>query len=828
MSSDGLELADDRGETGAVPPPLPPDDPEAWYAPDVRAQTEVHPGVVVTIRDSGGNAGGDSTAGIEPPDRSGGPVGRPTEAGFVYETREPSLPEHERERLARIESYFADANLERPRTREGAVERMEAGFDPKHRRIVDRLVDASHAQHRRIGYHALARLGCLDELTPYALDDRIEVAGVDGDRVVVHTEDFAPATTDLPADPDYLERFASERLDSHTVTFHDFEIPVVLYRENLLGADPFDVKYAVREPDLLPGDADLIAECKERIWETDVDGVVDDSAGFVRDRAEELLSRRLTARNTRAWLAATRHRIRSSLAEWGLAVPPVSERYADDRLDDLVYYVLRDYVGYGELTIPIRDPNLEDIEANRIGERVKVVPRDDLAGDERVPTNLTFEEESEFVNVVKQLAADDGMELNAANPSAKVNLRPPGVEETIRCAVALPVVSEDGPHISIRKQAPDVLTPVDLLEYGSLSTEIVALLWHLYEVHGVVLFCGPTGVGKTTLMNAHMPFIGYRDRPVSIDEGSREVWLPHETGVSLTTREHQDEYKRVSMADLMTETNYLNPDVELIAEINTPESFQTFAEVLNTGHGVIGTTHAGDVETLVNRVVEQNVPTYLLDEVDLLVFPRRVDGERYVGEVVEFVDEERFREFDRQRDDDACGVVRKDDATVYWNTVASRRHDGTYEFAYEHPDLGDDERCCRTTVFESIAEAVDRPPERVEESFHRKHQYVQYLQREGVTDGEELFSFLADLRTDEAATVERLQRRLPAESGDRPLDLPDRNGNDTGRTTVTGADDERRRPATSAGAGDGESDRAGDGDSERQRSRQVQGEEDGD
>jgi hypothetical protein len=204
---------------------------------------------------------------------------------------------------------------------------------------------------------------------------------------------------------------------------------------------------------------------------------------------------------------------------------------------------------------------------------------------------------------------------------------------------------------------------------------------------------------------------------------------------------------------------------------------------------VIGTTHAGDVETLVNRVVEQNVPTYLLDEVDLLVFPRHVDGERYVGEVVEFVDEDRFREFDRERDDDQCGVVRKDDATVYWNTVASRRHNGTYEFAYDHPALGDEERQCRTTVFEGIAEAVDRPVERVEESFHRKHRYVRYLQREGITDGDELFAFLADLRTDEAATVERLQRRTPARPGTgQPVDLPADTENESGGDTVVGPD----------------------------------------
>jgi hypothetical protein len=37
------------------------------------------------------------------------------------------------------------------------------------------------------------------------------------------------------------------------------------------------------------------------------------------------------------------------------------------------------------------------------------------------------------------------------------------------------------------------------------------------------------------------------------------------------------------MADLMTQCNYLNPDIEVIAEINTAASFETFAETLNTG-----------------------------------------------------------------------------------------------------------------------------------------------------------------------------------------------------------------------------------------------------
>jgi type IV secretory pathway ATPase VirB11/archaellum biosynthesis ATPase len=616
-----LEIVDQRQrqDEAVVPAPVPPDGAAAWYAPNVRTQYEILPGVVATIS--------------EDTDR------------LRYDVREPSLSPDDRRAVARIQDHFEDVHTPAPLTREGALERASAGFPEKYQQVLDRLLSASLAARRRIDYHALCDLRLFGTVTPLALDDRIELADVGGgtdgpgatsasasepisteenskkvedrqktssqvddeERLIVHTDDYAPVVTEYPVDAPYLERVAAERLDQYRVSFLGFDVPVVLRREHLLGDDNFAVRYAVQEPDLLPGDEALIAECKERIWEVNVESVVTDRAGFVRERARAFLARRLTARNTRAWLAATEHRIRNALAAYDLAVPPVGSRYAPDRLDDLVYYVLRDYVGYGVLTVPIRDPYIEDIEANRVGERVKVVPRPTVMNNaiadssesavdaataatqsarqtnRRVPTNLVFENETEFVNVVTQLAAADGAELSAAAPSAKVNLDPPGVDETIRCAVALPVVSEGGPHVSIRKQSPDTLTPVDLLERNALSAELVALLWLCYEHERVVLFSGPTGVGKTTLMNAHMPFIPFDRRPISIDEGSREVRLPHETGVSLTTRDHEADYKRVTMADLMTQANYLNPDVEVIAEINTPASFETFAETLNTG-----------------------------------------------------------------------------------------------------------------------------------------------------------------------------------------------------------------------------------------------------
>ncbi|MFB6123061.1 MAG: ATPase, T2SS/T4P/T4SS family, partial [Haloferacaceae archaeon] len=262
--------------------------------------------------------------------------------------------------------------------------------------------------------------------------------------------------------------------------------------------------------------------------------------------------------------------------------------------------------------------------------------------------------------------------------------------------------------------------------------------------------------------NAHMPFVPYDDRPVSIDEGSREVRLPHETGISLTTRDHENEYKRVSMAKLMTETNYLNPDVEVIAEINTPASFETFGETLNTGHGVIGTTHAENVDTLINRVIEQGLPPYLLREIDLVVFPHHVDGDRYVSEAVELLSASEYEALD-DRDGTGrlrSGVVEKGGRTLYWNSVAERDTDGTFRLDYDHPQLDDDRRALGFHLFRRIADRTDRDVEAVESEFHRKHRYVRYLVREDVTDFDRLFGFISDLRTDEAATVERVRRQL--------------------------------------------------------------------
>jgi hypothetical protein len=152
-------------------------------------------------------------------------------------------------------------------------------------------------------------------------------------------------------------------------------------------------------------------------------------------------------------------------------------------------------------------------------------------------------------------------------------------------------------------------------------------------------------------------------------------------------------------------------------------------------------------------VIEKGLPAYLLREIDLVVFPTHVDGERYVGEAVELLSERETADVGDTR------RIEKDGTAVHHNRVLGRSPDGDWTFAYDHPKLGDPTRSRGLRSLDRIAERTDRPVEAVEAEFHRKHGYVEYMVRAGMTDMTDVFGFLSDLRTDEAATVERLQRR---------------------------------------------------------------------
>jgi hypothetical protein len=213
---------------------------------------------------------------------------------------------------------------------------------------------------------------------------------------------------------------------------------------------------------------------------------------------------------------------------------------------------------------------------------------------------------------------------------------------------------------------------------------------------------------------------------------------------------------------------------------------------------VIGSTHAEDVEALANRVVERGLPPYLLREIDLVVFPRQVGGERYVSRAVELLSAEEYEALDPEAKRSptgspkrgGAGVVDKGGEAVYYNTVAWRDAEGEFNFpgAPETDGATAPGEGPRLHAFGRIADHTDRGVDAVTSEFVTKRRYVEYLVREGVDDADALFEFLADLRTDEAATVERAARTMDGAT--------DRGGRGDGRDENGGRGDAdgRRRP----------------------------------
>lgn len=686
-----------------VPGPVSPDDRDAWYAPAVRSQYPVGNGVVATVRED--------------------------EDGFTYTTREPPLSETAERTRDRIEARFEDVPRSRPRTREGAAERIRDGIPRHWHDHFDSLGSLSPAATRRLGYHLGASIRALGRLTPLALDDRIRIGDTTGEVLSVHTRDFAPVRTDLPTDVAYLDSVLSERVDTKAIEFGPVEVPVTVVRRHVLGGDTFDTQYAVREPDLLPGDETLIERVKSRLVESPPRAVGASVGDAVAERARTLLGRRRHLADSKGLHAAVVDQLRRLGHTLGLSNTELRASDHTRRIDALVYYVVRDLVGDGPLTVPLRDPRVKRIEVNQIGERVTVVPHAGVAAKtDRMPATIAIDDEDEYLGLARSLAAEGGVELNVHRPAASVTVhRKTGAgTRPVHCSVALPASGPESAHISIAADRPRAPSPTELVDRGQLDHPLVALIWSVIEARGTVVFLGPPRTEPDAVLAAHAPFIPAADRPVAIEAAGRPVDLPQESAVTV----QQESRASQSPADADPSREALSPDVAVMTGVETRSGSERFGRLLTSGRGLLASARVVDRRSFAHLLAETGVSPHRVSAIDLVV--QLADGSGAMatarGPVV----------------DTPVGGG-EGQPTLDWERV----FDATAESGSALAD-GFEERFDTGGAGPPLQSLVDR-----------RTRYLEYLAADGETDRAALVDFLADLRTDEAATVERIQRAQP-------------------------------------------------------------------
>jgi flagellar protein FlaI len=302
----------------------------------------------------------------------------------------------------------------------------------------------------------------------------------------------------------------------------------------------------------------------------------------------------------------------------------------DERsLDKVVYYITRDFVGFGTLEPLLRDHMIEDISCDGVGVPIYVWHRK----YDSIPTNILYDNDKELDSVVIKMAQRAGRHISIASPLLDASL-PDGSRVQLTLGRE---VTQKGSTFTIRKFRADPLTITDLVMFNTLSVEIAAYLWFCIENRHSALIAGGIASGKTTLLNSLSMFVLPDMKIVSIED-TAELNIPHENWIPSVARTGFGAEKsgrkrgQITLFDLLKAALRQRPDYILVGEIRGEEAYSLF-QAMATGHLGMATIHGDSVTSVMHRLTSEpmNIPRALLASLDIVVVQRKI---RYGGKSI--------------------------------------------------------------------------------------------------------------------------------------------------------------------------------------------------
>jgi flagellar protein FlaI len=286
----------------------------------------------------------------------------------------------------------------------------------------------------------------------------------------------------------------------------------------------------------------------------------------------------------------------------------------------LKYYINRDIIGYGPIEPLIMDPYIEDVHL--IGTaKVRISHKAFQYGLE---TNIKFDDEPSLNEFCVSISERMGRPVSASKPIVDGTL-PDGSRINM---IYSNDVSARGSSFTIRKFSAEPISPIQLIKFGTFSSEFVAYIWLCLENKMNVILSGETASGKTTALNAIMSFIDHRGKIYSVED-TPEVKPPQKGWQRCVTRESGPEESRVTMFDLLRAALRSRPDYIIIGEIRGEEGRVAF-QCMQTGIPVMATFHASNATKFIQRMTGQpiNIPMSFIDNVNVIIFQSAVNVNR--------------------------------------------------------------------------------------------------------------------------------------------------------------------------------------------------------
>ena len=283
----------------------------------------------------------------------------------------------------------------------------------------------------------------------------------------------------------------------------------------------------------------------------------------------------------------------------------------------LRYIIIRDLIRNGPLEPLLSDEMLEDIHS--VG--LKHIHMDHKVFG-MVTSNIRFREREVLARYLRAMSERIGRPVSDNKPI---------IDGALLDGSRINIIFSDdvsmlGPSFTIRKFAEETISITQLINWGTMSAQVAAYVWVCLEYGMSVLVSGETASGKTTTLNAILPFIDHNVKIYSAED-TPEVKVRHKIWQRLVTRDSKNEDSRVEMFDLLKAALRSRPRYIIIGEIRGVEGATAF-QAMQTGHPVIATFHASSIVKMIQRFTGDpiNVPIRFFDNLNFALFQEVVEA----------------------------------------------------------------------------------------------------------------------------------------------------------------------------------------------------------
>jgi type IV pilus assembly protein PilB len=190
------------------------------------------------------------------------------------------------------------------------------------------------------------------------------------------------------------------------------------------------------------------------------------------------------------------------------------------------------------------------------------------------------------------------------------------INQTIDCRVSV-MPTYYGEKVVMRLLA-SAQKPLSLEELGMTEHNVALVAENLKKAYGMVMITGPTGSGKSTTLYALMNMLNKPNvNMVTVED-------PIEYNMRYVNQTQINPQAGITFASGIRALLRQDPDIIMVGEIRDGETASISVQAALTGHLVLTTLHTNDAPTAIPRLIDLEVPPFLVSSVLNAIIAQRL------------------------------------------------------------------------------------------------------------------------------------------------------------------------------------------------------------